>query len=354
MKMKSSPSRYRYCISRRSTVATSTLTPALKVRSTTLPDRMFLSLVRTNAPPLPGLTCWKSITFQSWPSRFSVMPFLMSLVVATSRVSPGYRGVKSGSEDEQLPWGHGLGRGEQVTGSREPGPAPDHQGVLNPDATPARQVDTRLDGDGNPVPEFTRPAHPQGRGLVDLQSHSVTQAVAEVLAVPGRLDDVPRRRVHVRGGRAGHGGVNARLLRGGHQVVDLPLPARGRAECHSTGHVRVVAGVPGTAVDGDQVAGLEPAAAGRVVRDGTVGPAGHDRVEGRLVRPGIHHGALDQHRQVPLRHPGADLGDHLVERGAGDRTRPGEQGDLLLVLGHPQFLHHRGERHQFQVPGPGE
>src|SRR5579859_7831757 len=201
MNTKSPPSRYRYCISRRSTVATSTLTPALKVRSTTLPDMTFLSLVRTNAPPLPGLTCWKSTTFQSWPSRFSVMPFLRSLVVATSVFSPGYRGPNSGSEDEQLPWGHGLGRGEQVTGSRGAGPGTDHQGVLNPDAAPARQVDTRLDGDGNPVPEFTRPAHSQGRGLVDLQAHAVTEPVAEVLAVPGRLDDVPRHRVHVRGGR---------------------------------------------------------------------------------------------------------------------------------------------------------
>src|SRR5215471_5348549 len=116
MKTKSSPSRYRYCISRRSTVATSTLTPSLKVRSTTLPDRTFLSLVRTNAPPLPGLTCWKSTTFQSWPSRFSVMPFLRSFVVATSKVSPGYRGGPLGFEDEQLPWDHGLGRGEQLTG----------------------------------------------------------------------------------------------------------------------------------------------------------------------------------------------------------------------------------------------
>src|SRR5579862_6977011 len=192
MNTKSSPSRYRYCISRRSTVATSTLTPALKVRSTTLPDRTFLSLVRTNAPPLPGLTCWKSTTFQSWPSRFSVMPFFRSFVVATFKVSPGYRGAElRGLQDEQLPWGHGLGRGEQIAGSRGPGPGTHHQGVLDPDAAHAGQVDTRLDGDGNPVPECTRPGHSQMRCLVDLQSHAVAEAVAEVLAVPGRLDHVP-------------------------------------------------------------------------------------------------------------------------------------------------------------------
>ena len=67
MKTKSSPSRYRYCISRLSTLATSTRVAGwlLKVRSTTLPDSTFLSLVRTNAPPLPGLTCWNSTTVQS-------------------------------------------------------------------------------------------------------------------------------------------------------------------------------------------------------------------------------------------------------------------------------------------------
>src|SRR6478672_3920932 len=83
MKTKSAPSLYRYCMSRRSTLAVSTLTPALKVLSTTLPDRTFLSLVRTKAGPLPGLTCWNSTTDHSWPSRLSTRPFLRSFVVAT-------------------------------------------------------------------------------------------------------------------------------------------------------------------------------------------------------------------------------------------------------------------------------
>src|SRR5665648_164283 len=83
MNTKSSPSLYRYCMSRLSTFAVSTFTPALNVRSTTLPESTFLSLVRTKAPPLPGLTCWNSTTVQSWPSKFSTSPFFRSLVVAT-------------------------------------------------------------------------------------------------------------------------------------------------------------------------------------------------------------------------------------------------------------------------------
>ena len=82
MKTKSVPSLYRYVIDRLSTLAVSTLVPALKVLSTTLPESTFFSVVRTNAPPLPGLTCWKSVTVQSWPSRLRTMPFFRSLVVA--------------------------------------------------------------------------------------------------------------------------------------------------------------------------------------------------------------------------------------------------------------------------------
>src|ERR1700684_4669533 len=93
-------------MSRLSTLATSTLMPALNVLSTTLPDITFFSLVRTKAGPVPGLTCGNSTTFQSCPSRFSVMPFFRSFVLATDRLHlrqlqdqqfPGGRSQDSGS-----------------------------------------------------------------------------------------------------------------------------------------------------------------------------------------------------------------------------------------------------------------
>src|SRR5216683_67877 len=115
MKTNSAPSRYRYCISRLSTLATSTLTPALNVLSTTLPERMFFSLVRTKAPPLPGLTCWKSTTVQSWPSMFSVMPFFRSFVVATCVVFLS-AGTGRPLQDEQFP----CRRGEESLWSASP------------------------------------------------------------------------------------------------------------------------------------------------------------------------------------------------------------------------------------------
>ena len=83
-------------MSRLSTVAVSTLTPALKVLSTTLPVSTFFSVVRTKAGPLPGLTCWNSVIVQSWPSRLSTRPFLKSLVEAMVRVAVPFAGNPPG------------------------------------------------------------------------------------------------------------------------------------------------------------------------------------------------------------------------------------------------------------------
>src|ERR1700748_1742529 len=129
MNTKSSPSRYRYCISRLSTVATSTRTPALKVLSTTLPDITFFSLVRTKAGPLPGLTCWNSTTFHSCPSMLSVMPFFRSFVVATGRLP-----FTTELQDQQFPGGRSW-----------------DARALDPAPALAWQVHARLDGDRKPV-----------------------------------------------------------------------------------------------------------------------------------------------------------------------------------------------------------
>src|SRR5215470_2251825 len=66
------------CFSSKST--SSTFSPARKVLSMTRPCRMCLSLVRTKAPPLPGLTCWKSTMLYGCPSSWIFSPFLNSAV----------------------------------------------------------------------------------------------------------------------------------------------------------------------------------------------------------------------------------------------------------------------------------
>src|SRR4051794_8685260 len=58
--------------------------PARKVRSITLPSLARLSLVRTKAPPLPGLTCWNSTILKIVPSTSMWAPFLNWLVLITT------------------------------------------------------------------------------------------------------------------------------------------------------------------------------------------------------------------------------------------------------------------------------
>src|SRR5881409_3455619 len=50
--------------------------PARNVRSTTAPVLRFFTFVRTNAPPLPGLTCWNSTMRHTEPSSSMCIPFL--------------------------------------------------------------------------------------------------------------------------------------------------------------------------------------------------------------------------------------------------------------------------------------
>src|SRR3954468_12310996 len=109
MNTSASLSRYRYCISRLSMTASGTFSSPRKVRSSTAPPATFLSLVRTNAPPLPGFTCWNSTTVTR-PSdgRFSAMPFLKSLDEMLKEQSS--RDRSGDSDDEVLgEGGEGLG-----------------------------------------------------------------------------------------------------------------------------------------------------------------------------------------------------------------------------------------------------
>ena len=59
-------------------IAGGNLSVGLKVFSTTAPEMTFLSFVRTKAAPLPGFTCWNSITCITFPSISNVIPFLKS------------------------------------------------------------------------------------------------------------------------------------------------------------------------------------------------------------------------------------------------------------------------------------
>src|SRR5215204_6252688 len=76
MKCASVPSEYRNCILRASVRTDRNFSPARNVRSITAPSAVRRSLVRTNAPPLPGLTCWNSRILKTVPSISMWFPFL--------------------------------------------------------------------------------------------------------------------------------------------------------------------------------------------------------------------------------------------------------------------------------------
>src|SRR5919199_1923841 len=76
MKCASVPSAYRNCILRASVRTARNFSPARKVRSITAPSDARRSFERTNAPPLPGLTCWNSRILKTVPSTSMWFPFL--------------------------------------------------------------------------------------------------------------------------------------------------------------------------------------------------------------------------------------------------------------------------------------
>src|SRR5580704_2190483 len=145
-------------------MACSTRSSARKVRSITAPLRTFFSLVRTKAPPLPGLTCWNSTTVKRPSGRLRPMPFFRSLVETAMYVL---------CEAGQGP-GSVLGH---------------HQGVFYADATDAREVDTGLDGDNETGGEDSSAQLRDRWSFVDIEAHSVTCAVLEPVRPTGLSDD---------------------------------------------------------------------------------------------------------------------------------------------------------------------
>src|SRR3954463_11532416 len=88
----------------------SNFSPARKVLSTTEPEPSDFSFVRTNAPPLPGLTCWNSTMRHVWPSSAMCIPLRNWFVETTSAMSAGQSsrrattvaGGGASADDEQV------------------------------------------------------------------------------------------------------------------------------------------------------------------------------------------------------------------------------------------------------------
>src|SRR5277367_827442 len=140
----------------------------------TAPLRTFLSFVRTNAPPLPGFTCWNSTTLNKPSGRSRLMPFFRSLVETAMNVL--------------CESGQGAGA---VLGH--------HQSVLDTDAAVPGNIDTGLDGDDEARGEDSSAQLADGRGLVDIEPDAVPGAVLEALRPAGVGDDLAAHVVDVLG-----------------------------------------------------------------------------------------------------------------------------------------------------------
>src|SRR5271155_3351597 len=130
----------------------------------TAPVRTFLSLVRTKAPPLPGLTCWNSTTLNSPSGRSRLMPFFRSLVETAMDV------LCESGQSACAVLGH-------------------DQGVLPTDPAVPGNIDTGLDGDDEAGGEDSSAQLADRRGLVDIEADTVPGAVLEALGPTGVGDD---------------------------------------------------------------------------------------------------------------------------------------------------------------------
>src|SRR5919198_1180243 len=198
MNTTSSPASYRYCMFFVSVRIRGNFSPARNVRSTTAPESSAFSFVRTNAPPLPGFTCWNSTIRQTPPSSSMCIPFLNWFVLTCSATAQKLTEVDHVFAEvrEVL---DAVRRHDDV--------------VLDTDAADAFEVDARLDGDDvgrrERVLRFRR--HP-GR-LVHLEPEAVTETVAECAFEVGCVDDRARDAVGLDTAQAAANPLQRSLLR---------------------------------------------------------------------------------------------------------------------------------------------
>src|SRR2546430_11616754 len=232
--------------------ARGTFSSARKVRSSTAPPATFLSLVRTNAPPLPGFTCWNSTTVTR-PSdgRLRAMPFFRSLVEMLK---------EQRSQNQVLrKFGEGIGA---VGGD-------DHR-VLDADAAHTREVHARLDRDDRTALQGITGTRGHPRLLVDLEPYTMTGAVHERVAPAGGVDDLATGAVDGRAVGAGAHRFAPGPLALAHDIPHAPRLPTGVADADGAGHVGAVPVDDAPEVDDDELARLDAARARAGVRLGAV------------------------------------------------------------------------------------
>src|SRR6266511_1421800 len=333
MKTTSSPESYKYWTFFVSVRTRENFSPARKVRSTTAPLSRFFTFVRTNAPPLPGFTCWNSTIRQTPPSSSMCIPFLNWFVLTVSAI-----GTSLGNRHEFL-----GERGQHLTAVLG-----DDDQILDPDHAEAGEVDPRLDGDDVSGLELVFRLLREPRRLVDEQADAVPEAVAELLAEAGRVDPPARGRVGGTAGDARTDGIQAGLLPLEADGIGLAQLVRERPGRERAGAVGAVAADRAAGVDDDGRLGRDPPVARMGMRHRAVLAGGDDGRERWLVGAELVEELLEPPGQLALRPAREPLFGQPFVCLARDLGRAPDLSELTLVLDRPQRLHHAASRHQLE------
>src|SRR6266540_4542664 len=333
MKTTSSPESYRYWTFFVSVRTRENFSPARKVRSTTAPLSRFFTFVRTNAPPLPGFTCWNSTIRQTPPSSSMCIPFLNWFVLTVSAI-----GTSLGNRHEFL--------GEH--GQHLAAVLRDDDQILDPDPAEAGEVDPRFDRDDVPGLELVFRLLRKPRGLVDEQPDAVPEAVAERLAEVGVLDPLACGRIGGAAGDARADRIQTCLLRLETDGVGLAQLVRKRPGRERARAIGAVAADRAAGVDDDGRLGRDLPVAGMGMRHRAVLAGGDDRRERGPVGAELVEELLEPPGELALRPAREPLFGQPLVCLARDLGRPPDRSELALVLDRPQRFHHAAPGHQVE------
>src|SRR5215217_7716661 len=341
MKTTSSPESYRYWTFFTSVWTRVNFSPARNVRSTTAPLSRLLSFVRTNAPPLPGLTCWNSTIRQTPPSSSMCMPFLNWLVLTISATARGERSRGLRDVDQVL-----RERGQDLGAVVRH----DHE-VLDPDAALPREVDARLHADDVSRLQRVLALRSQHGRLVDHQAHAVAEPMAERARELAGVDPVPRHTVDIAAVRARVDGLERRELRLEADRVRIAERRGERTRRERARAVRAVAVDRAARIDDDRLAGLDRALARICVGRGARRPGGDHDGEGQAVGALLVHQLLHPPCKLALGTADEALAGETLERAIAGRGRAPHRVQLGVVLHGAQAEDHARRRHELGATG---
>ena len=190
---------------------------------------------------------------------------------------------------------------------------------------------------------------------MNLQSQTVSEAVAEKFTVSGVGNHLPGGAVHLLTGSAHPDGGNACQLSPQHRVIDLLHLLRGIAHRHGAGHIGAVAVPDNAKVHGDEVSSFNHPVCSNPVGQAGIGAGHHNGVKGQpLSAAGIQ--AVNELRlNLLFRHTGVDslkdLGKGLV-RNVLSLLHPLQLPGLLNASEAVDFSVHGDELHPqgFLIP----